>query len=256
MNWPYALIMLAAWATGFALLLLGRQPLGVSRRNLAAGGGRVLRRHDRGQAPFRALRLAGLLSGQAWFQDGKTIMSGLVGGYWGAISRNGPWAFRASRATCWPRRWRRHRRRPAGRAFMPAAATATRLRFPGASISATAARGTPRSSTNRLSTSRRWRALLFAAAADVPRAVDPPLFRRLLHLSLLHGIHPARTAHLFRPDRLPDGGTRVGSVLRLVVLSRRAAENLWPWRHALRKYRDTPAGDHLLKPTRALPRYA
>jgi phosphatidylglycerol:prolipoprotein diacylglycerol transferase len=86
MNWIYASIMLAAWATGFGLLLLGRQPLGVSRRDLAALAlGALCGGMIGAKLPFVLSDWPGFLSGQAWFQDGKTIMSGLVGGYLGAM---------------------------------------------------------------------------------------------------------------------------------------------------------------------------
>ena len=86
MNWTYAAIMLAAWATAFGLLFLTRQPLGVDRRGLAAialgafCGGMI-----GAKLPFVLADWPGFLSGRAWFDDGKTIVSGLLGGYFGAM---------------------------------------------------------------------------------------------------------------------------------------------------------------------------
>ena len=86
MNWTYAGIMLAAWATAFGLLFLTRQPLGVDRRGLAAialgafCGGMI-----GAKLPFVLADWPGFLSGTAWFDDGKTIVSGLLGGYFGAM---------------------------------------------------------------------------------------------------------------------------------------------------------------------------
>ncbi len=86
MNWTYAGIMLAAWGTAFGLLLVTRQPLGVDRRGLAAialgafCGGMI-----GAKLPFVLADWPGFLSGTAWFDNGKTIVSGLVGGYVGAM---------------------------------------------------------------------------------------------------------------------------------------------------------------------------
>ncbi len=86
MNWTYAAIMLVAWATAIGLLLLTRQPLGVDRRGLAAialgafCGGMI-----GAKLPFVLADWPGFLSGTAWFHDGKTIVSGLLGGYFGAM---------------------------------------------------------------------------------------------------------------------------------------------------------------------------
>ena len=99
MNWTYAGIMLAAWATGFGLLLLTRQPLGVDRRGLAAialgafCGGMI-----GAKLPFVLADWPGFLSGAAWFNDGKTIVSGLLGGYFGAMATE--WALGIQGLAC------------------------------------------------------------------------------------------------------------------------------------------------------------
>ena len=87
MNWTYA----AHHAGGLgdrrsASCCSTRQPLGVDRRGLAAialgafCGGMI-----GAKLPFVLADWPGFLSGTAWFDDGKTIMSGLVGGYLGAM---------------------------------------------------------------------------------------------------------------------------------------------------------------------------
>lgn len=133
MNWTYAAIMLAAWATAFGLLLLRRQPLGVDRRGLAAialgafCGGMI-----GAKLPFVLADWPGFLSGRAWFDDGKTIVSGLLGGYFGAMVTEWRWASRAWPAMCWPLRWQRASASDGWLAFTPAAVTALPLRCPGA----------------------------------------------------------------------------------------------------------------------------
>jgi phosphatidylglycerol:prolipoprotein diacylglycerol transferase len=84
MNFTYAAIMAAAVATGFVLsrrtqaaLPLGRgQRLGIA---LGAFCGAMIG----AKLPFVLSDWEGFQSGAAWFSDGKTIMAGLVGGYFG-----------------------------------------------------------------------------------------------------------------------------------------------------------------------------
>ena len=253
MNWTYASIMLAAWATGFALLLLNRQPLGASRRDLAAlalgafCGGMI-----GAKLPFVLADWPGFLSGKAWFQDGKTIMSGLVGGYVGAIVTE--WALGIQNFACdvlaapWPRAsaW------AVWPAFVPAAATERRPRSPGASTLATAARGTPRSFTNRPSTSQpppcwsicsggscfagSWSASISwptSSTASSPSSSGPSR-------ESTSGSPATRWRRWCWPRSLPCGAVP------------RAAATLVALAERPRKYRSAAAGDHLLKPTRTL----
>jgi uncharacterized radical SAM superfamily Fe-S cluster-containing enzyme/prolipoprotein diacylglyceryltransferase len=85
MDWTYSAIMLAAVVTGF--VLFRRQPRPPDMQpwqmvSMALGafcGGMI-----GAKLPFVLADWEGLLSGTAWFTDGKTILSGLVGGYFGA----------------------------------------------------------------------------------------------------------------------------------------------------------------------------
>ena len=85
MDWTYLAIMTAALATGAVLLRLGPRPVGLSgweMAGIALGafcGGMI-----GAKLPFVFSDWKGFLSGTAWFDDGKTIMSGLAGGYLGA----------------------------------------------------------------------------------------------------------------------------------------------------------------------------
>ncbi len=84
MDWMYASIMAIAVATGVLLFFRTREPLGLSgweTAGIALGafcGGMI-----GAKLPFVLADWQGLLSGTAWLDDGKTIMSGLVGGYLG-----------------------------------------------------------------------------------------------------------------------------------------------------------------------------
>lgn len=84
MNWPYAGVMLLAVLVGAALgrgsqagLALDR----VQRIGVALGGfcGAMLF----ARLPFVLADYTNLLRGVGWFSDGKTILAGLVGGYFG-----------------------------------------------------------------------------------------------------------------------------------------------------------------------------
>jgi uncharacterized radical SAM superfamily Fe-S cluster-containing enzyme/prolipoprotein diacylglyceryltransferase len=83
-NVTYAAIMIVAVATGTALFYRLRQPSGLSNRqigSLALGafcGGMI-----GAKLPFVLADWHGFFHGTAWFDDGKTIMAGLMGGYLG-----------------------------------------------------------------------------------------------------------------------------------------------------------------------------
>jgi hypothetical protein len=85
MDWTYAAIMLAAVAAGWTLFQRQSRQPGVPRWQLAAialgafCGGMI-----GAKLPFVLSDWEGFLSGTAWFADGKTILAGLVGGYFGA----------------------------------------------------------------------------------------------------------------------------------------------------------------------------
>ena len=84
MNATYTLIMIAAVATGALLSRRSQRSLELSRREklgicLGAFCGAMIG----AKLPFVLSDLPGLLSGAAWFADGKTILCGLVGGYFG-----------------------------------------------------------------------------------------------------------------------------------------------------------------------------
>lgn len=84
MPWTYPLIMSLALATGW-LVSRGTQrtlPLRPGQR-LGIGLGAFLGGMIGAKLPFVLLDWDGFLSGQAWFDSGKTIMVGLVGGYFG-----------------------------------------------------------------------------------------------------------------------------------------------------------------------------
>ncbi len=84
MSWPYPVIMLAALLTGALLWRFTQNPPAMTRwekLGVALGGfcGGMLG----AKLPFLLADLPGLLDGSAWFDNGKTIVSGLVGGYLG-----------------------------------------------------------------------------------------------------------------------------------------------------------------------------
>ncbi|MGA2033179.1 MAG: prolipoprotein diacylglyceryl transferase family protein [Thermoguttaceae bacterium] len=85
MDWTYRAIMLAAILAGWALFRRQPRPPEVRTSEIAAialgafCGGMIGAR-----LPFVLADWQGFLSGRAWFADGKTILSGLVGGYLGA----------------------------------------------------------------------------------------------------------------------------------------------------------------------------
>jgi uncharacterized radical SAM superfamily Fe-S cluster-containing enzyme/prolipoprotein diacylglyceryltransferase len=83
-NWSYTAIMMVAVATGAVLFYRLRQPSGLRGweiGSLALGafcGGMI-----GAKLPFVLASWHGFLGGAAWFDDGKTIMAGLMGGYFG-----------------------------------------------------------------------------------------------------------------------------------------------------------------------------
>ena len=78
-------IMAAAVATGFILFRRAGEPLDLSgREKLAVGLGAFCGGMIGAKLPFVLADWQGFLDGTAWLDDGKTIMAGLVGGYFGA----------------------------------------------------------------------------------------------------------------------------------------------------------------------------
>lgn len=84
MNWTYAAIMAAAIATGAALSRRTQAALRLPWTDrLGIGIGAFCGAMIGAKLPFVLADGEGLRSGAAWFADGKTIMCGLVGGYFG-----------------------------------------------------------------------------------------------------------------------------------------------------------------------------
>ena len=82
--WSYPLIMLASVAVAVALSRRTQSALGLSRRErLGIGLGAFCGAMIGAKLPFVLADWDGLLSGRAWFENGKTIVFGLVGGYFG-----------------------------------------------------------------------------------------------------------------------------------------------------------------------------
>lgn len=82
--WTYPLLMLAALVTCSLLLRRTQRPLPLStREKLALGLGAFCGAMIGAKLPFALSDWDGLLDGSTWFSDGKTIMCGLVGGYFG-----------------------------------------------------------------------------------------------------------------------------------------------------------------------------
>lgn len=83
-NWTYAGLMLAALATCGLLLRRSQEALPLSGlQKLGIGIGAFCGAMIGAKMPFVLSDWDGLVSGQAWLQDGKTIMCGIVGGYFG-----------------------------------------------------------------------------------------------------------------------------------------------------------------------------
>lgn len=84
MNWTYAALMTTAVATAVIVFRLTQQPLGLTwREKLAVGWGAFVGGMIGAKLPFVLADWQGFLDGTAWLDDGKTIVSGLVGGYLG-----------------------------------------------------------------------------------------------------------------------------------------------------------------------------
>jgi phosphatidylglycerol:prolipoprotein diacylglycerol transferase len=84
MNWAYPALMGAAIATGVVVSRRTQEPLGLSKADrLAIGLGAFCGGMLGAKLPFVLLDREGFLSGAAWFDNGKTLVLGLVGGYFG-----------------------------------------------------------------------------------------------------------------------------------------------------------------------------
>ena len=84
MNPLYTLTMMFAVGTGIYLSRRSQQDLRISPSDkLAIGLGAFCGAMIGAKLPFVLTDWEGLLSGAAWFSDGKTILCGLVGGYFG-----------------------------------------------------------------------------------------------------------------------------------------------------------------------------
>src|SRR5262245_36101634 len=84
MNWTYAGLMTLAIATGAVLSRFTQSGLGLTWwERSGIGLGAFCGAMIGAKLPFVLADWDGLVSGAAWFSDGKTIMFGLVGGYFG-----------------------------------------------------------------------------------------------------------------------------------------------------------------------------
>jgi phosphatidylglycerol:prolipoprotein diacylglycerol transferase len=84
MNWSYAAIMTAAIGTGMILSRHAQGALPLRRwERLGIGLGAFCGAMIGAKLPFALSDWEGFHSGMSWFGDGKTIMTGLVGGYFG-----------------------------------------------------------------------------------------------------------------------------------------------------------------------------
>ena len=84
MTMAYPFIMIVALAAGALLSRMSQQSLELSgREKLGIGLGAFLGAMLGAKLPFVLSDWNGLLSGMAWFSSGKTILCGLVGGYFG-----------------------------------------------------------------------------------------------------------------------------------------------------------------------------
>jgi len=84
MSWFYPALMGAALATGVVVSRRTQQPLGLSKwERLAIGLAAFCGGMLGAKLPFVLLDWEGFLSGAAWFDSGKTLVLGLVGGYFG-----------------------------------------------------------------------------------------------------------------------------------------------------------------------------
>jgi len=84
MNWAYPAIMGAALATGVVVSRRTQRPLGLTAgQRLALGLSAFCGGMLGAKLPFVLLDPPGFVSGSAWFDSGKTLVLGLVGGYFG-----------------------------------------------------------------------------------------------------------------------------------------------------------------------------
>jgi len=84
MNWTYAAIMAVAVTAGLVLSRHAQGTLPLHRwQRLGIGLGAFCGAMIGAKLPFALGDWEGLRSGMGWFGDGKTIMTGLVGGYFG-----------------------------------------------------------------------------------------------------------------------------------------------------------------------------
>jgi phosphatidylglycerol---prolipoprotein diacylglyceryl transferase len=82
--WSYPLIMLASVAAAVVLSRGGQSALGLSKRErLGVALGAFCGAMIGAKLPFLLTDWEGLVSGRAWLDNGKTIVFGLVGGYFG-----------------------------------------------------------------------------------------------------------------------------------------------------------------------------
>ncbi len=99
MNWTYTTIMAAAVITGLVLFRRMREPSDMNGwQKMAVGLGAFCGGMIGAKLPFVLADWQGFLDGTAWFDDGKTIMAGLVGGYLGA--QVAEWALDIRTRTC------------------------------------------------------------------------------------------------------------------------------------------------------------
>src|SRR4051794_1245841 len=84
MPWTYPALMGLAMATGLMLSRRTQPALGLTaRERLGLGLGAFCGGMIGAKLPFVLADWDGLISGRAWFDNGKTILFGLVGGYFG-----------------------------------------------------------------------------------------------------------------------------------------------------------------------------
>jgi phosphatidylglycerol:prolipoprotein diacylglycerol transferase len=82
--WSYPLIMLASVTVAALLSRRGQRSLGLSRRErLGIALGAFCGAMIGAKLPFALADWEGLVSGRAWLDNGKTIVFGFVGGYFG-----------------------------------------------------------------------------------------------------------------------------------------------------------------------------
>lgn len=84
MNWVYPALMGAAVTTGYLVSRRTQQPLRLpGRERLALALGAFCGGMIGAKVPFLFADWDAFVSGRAWFDNGKTILMGLVGGYFG-----------------------------------------------------------------------------------------------------------------------------------------------------------------------------